>query len=359
MLSNEEENLSRICQEIRESNVLLEAPVSGMACVTKYSVDGLWYRAEVLSVDTDKAEVLFVDYGNREKKPVNELFQVTAEQTAFIRDQPKVAIPVTLYGLSPVDGNNMETIEHFRNLATQQDDDEVKDIYLELSFRGKENGLHLVEAVDREKKMTLADQLILHSANQSKTETIKGLEVTPLKQSADEEDDSTEPMVTLALPNTSLFGRSIAIPDPQLVDDLSDGEGERVKAMDSKETDTREEEPVQMIDASEMKPEDEDEEKSMEMSAREVSNKDQLDLFSTKEVSNKDQSDLFSTKEVLNKDQSKTGLDEKEEKEDTVDEQGEEKKTVEGWKEETETNVVAGEEDTETKGDEKKKKRAK
>ena len=71
------------------------------------------------------AEILLVDYGNREKKPATELFRVAKDKTAFVREQPKLAIPVALYGLSPVDWDNVKAIEEFREMATKKEGDEL------------------------------------------------------------------------------------------------------------------------------------------------------------------------------------------------------------------------------------------
>lgn len=42
----------------------LENPSAGVLCAAPYSVDQLWYRAQVLDADADITTVRFVDYGN-------------------------------------------------------------------------------------------------------------------------------------------------------------------------------------------------------------------------------------------------------------------------------------------------------
>ena len=44
-----------------------------MACVALYIEDGGWYRSQITAVDSAQVEVLFVDYGNRQKSPVSEV----------------------------------------------------------------------------------------------------------------------------------------------------------------------------------------------------------------------------------------------------------------------------------------------
>ncbi|ETN74249.1 nuclease-like protein [Necator americanus] len=48
----------------------------GDVCAAPFSVDGLWYRAKVESVRSGQAEVLFIDYGNREAVPASSLAQL-------------------------------------------------------------------------------------------------------------------------------------------------------------------------------------------------------------------------------------------------------------------------------------------
>lgn len=53
-------------------------PKRGEVCVAPFSVDGLWYRAKVESVRGGQAEVLFIDYGNRESMPATSCAQMPA-----------------------------------------------------------------------------------------------------------------------------------------------------------------------------------------------------------------------------------------------------------------------------------------
>ncbi|CAB3411232.1 unnamed protein product [Caenorhabditis bovis] len=51
-------------------------PRRGDLCVAKFSVDGQWYRAKVESVKAGQAEILYIDYGNRETVPSASLAQI-------------------------------------------------------------------------------------------------------------------------------------------------------------------------------------------------------------------------------------------------------------------------------------------
>ncbi|KAK6026184.1 tudor domain protein [Ostertagia ostertagi] len=55
----------------------------GDLCAAPFSVDGLWYRAKVESIRSGQAEVLFVDYGNRETVPAPSLAQLPPGFASF------------------------------------------------------------------------------------------------------------------------------------------------------------------------------------------------------------------------------------------------------------------------------------
>lgn len=60
-----------------------DEPAVGLPCVVKYLEDGLYYRSRITSIDGDTAEVLFVDYGNSQKTPLNELKRIHPEFMKF------------------------------------------------------------------------------------------------------------------------------------------------------------------------------------------------------------------------------------------------------------------------------------
>ena len=49
-----------------ESDYALSQAKIGLPCAAKFDEDGCWYRAEIVSMEGDNCEVMFVDYGNRE-----------------------------------------------------------------------------------------------------------------------------------------------------------------------------------------------------------------------------------------------------------------------------------------------------
>jgi hypothetical protein len=48
-------------------------PKIGTPCVAQYIEDNSWYRGKILAIDSQEAEVLFVDYGNKQKSQLSDL----------------------------------------------------------------------------------------------------------------------------------------------------------------------------------------------------------------------------------------------------------------------------------------------
>ena len=69
-----------------------------MACVAKYTDDGSWYRGKILNIKDSYLDILFVDYGNKQRTPINFVKAVEKEL---------VALPPQAYhcSMSEVDSN--------------------------------------------------------------------------------------------------------------------------------------------------------------------------------------------------------------------------------------------------------------
>lgn len=57
----------------------------GMPCVTRFSEDQRFYRAEIIAIRGQTAEVLYVDYGNEEEAPLGELKRIVPRFSRFPR----------------------------------------------------------------------------------------------------------------------------------------------------------------------------------------------------------------------------------------------------------------------------------
>lgn len=68
------------------SKPILVDPKSGDACAALYREDSAWYRGQVLAVDDGKLSVVFVDYGNKQMTPAD---QVKAIDDEFVQLPPQ------------------------------------------------------------------------------------------------------------------------------------------------------------------------------------------------------------------------------------------------------------------------------
>lgn len=57
----------------------MESVAVGQCCIALYDVDETWYRAQVLAVNDDKVDVLFVDYGNRSTVSFSNIKTLTSD----------------------------------------------------------------------------------------------------------------------------------------------------------------------------------------------------------------------------------------------------------------------------------------
>ncbi|XP_035667114.1 uncharacterized protein LOC118409857 isoform X3 [Branchiostoma floridae] len=88
------ENISNIYDRIAESDLQLKEMMTGSICCAKFT-DGLWYRAEVVSVENNQVTVYFVDYGNTETVDSSDVRKLHPE----LADLPTQAVHCGLSGL--------------------------------------------------------------------------------------------------------------------------------------------------------------------------------------------------------------------------------------------------------------------
>ena len=82
--------------ESHPNEVLSQPPSVGSLCCTKFSQDGLWYRARVDSVNGSAVKVCFVDFGNSEESKLDAI----ARCPPNLAKLPIVAIKCALHGIS-------------------------------------------------------------------------------------------------------------------------------------------------------------------------------------------------------------------------------------------------------------------
>lgn len=65
--------------KVSESDLLLARPDTGAPCAAKFDEDNQWYRAQVVSLGQQEAEVQFVDYGNTQRIQTSQLKELKQE----------------------------------------------------------------------------------------------------------------------------------------------------------------------------------------------------------------------------------------------------------------------------------------
>ncbi|KAK2576789.1 hypothetical protein KPH14_005431 [Odynerus spinipes] len=92
----------------------------GTLCAALYSIDNMWYRAEVLDADEDITTVRFIDYGNTDV--IDNKSNNIRELTEKLKSMKKYAIKSRL-DVMPIDSEDWSeaTCERFNNLVTAAD----------------------------------------------------------------------------------------------------------------------------------------------------------------------------------------------------------------------------------------------
>ena len=60
-----------------------DQPKVDMPCVVKSDKDGHYYRSRILSIRCEKAEILFVDYGNEQKTQIKDIKRIHPQFMKF------------------------------------------------------------------------------------------------------------------------------------------------------------------------------------------------------------------------------------------------------------------------------------
>ncbi|KFM72252.1 Tudor domain-containing protein 1, partial [Stegodyphus mimosarum] len=81
----------------------------GMPCCAKYSYDNAWYRCEITDLTSEGAVVLYVDYGNSEIVPIENLRVL---EDYFINFPVQVHF-CELYGVKPVGDDWDPSVKEF------------------------------------------------------------------------------------------------------------------------------------------------------------------------------------------------------------------------------------------------------
>ncbi|XP_065670678.1 uncharacterized protein LOC100210185 [Hydra vulgaris] len=157
-LSHSSEKLLRLMSDIKtvyknsENTDLIANPVVGLQCVTTFSEDDEYYRAEIQKVDKNECQVFFVDYGNSESKALNELKPLRKE---FIK-LPKQAVECRLAGIKPLNG----TSQMFSQAACEKFEELTMDKELLMNVLDFSDGVYSVELYEFSNSHNVINQLI-------------------------------------------------------------------------------------------------------------------------------------------------------------------------------------------------------
>nr|XP_018670844.2 uncharacterized protein LOC100178786 isoform X2 [Ciona intestinalis] len=85
----------------------------GDTCVAYYLPDHLWYRAEIINVDKNTAQVVYLDYGNLGEVDVEDLRKLISPFDQL----PFYALKCSLYGISPCVSDGVTNVDTWSSAA--------------------------------------------------------------------------------------------------------------------------------------------------------------------------------------------------------------------------------------------------
>ena len=77
------EELDKFYSSLSPNDLLEDKPSLGLPCVARFTEDSRYYRLQILSIQNEMAEILFVDYGNQQDTPLSQLKRITPRFMEF------------------------------------------------------------------------------------------------------------------------------------------------------------------------------------------------------------------------------------------------------------------------------------
>ncbi|XP_017311763.1 tudor domain-containing 6 isoform X1 [Ictalurus punctatus] len=130
------DGLTEMCSDLTRARGLIIKPVAGRLCVAK-AKDDVFYRAAICEVFETKAEVFFLDYGNKELVDCSNL----RELPLSYQNLPALAVKCALYGVQP-------RSEEWDLNATLFFAKAVVDKVLDVHILAKSQDTHVVQVID-------------------------------------------------------------------------------------------------------------------------------------------------------------------------------------------------------------------
>ena len=142
-MAEQEEQITALAEKVAaeygslsDTDRVYPNPQIGSSCVAKFDEDENWYRARVKSIEGDKCDVLFVDYGNSATVSVSGLKAPTQELLGI----PIMAVPCALKGVGQRNVTD-ELKTQFNNLIME---DEISAV-----FANSENNIFPVKLTNK------------------------------------------------------------------------------------------------------------------------------------------------------------------------------------------------------------------
>ena len=148
---NHLEELETLLAKFETDKTVLRRPKVGKLCVSKFSEDGLYYRAEILKIEGGCADVLFVDYRNQEKCKLDELFEIGKDLATIpgsclrLLFKPEISELINFDVLRSLSGSMVMTAECPKKCEIEVLTLSEDSVVVEMKFDGKT----LLEEIDR------------------------------------------------------------------------------------------------------------------------------------------------------------------------------------------------------------------
>jgi hypothetical protein len=77
------EELEKFYSSLSREEMMEEQPSLGLPCVTRFTEDDRYYHSEVLSIRGEIAELLFVEFGNKQNTPLSQVKRMVPRFLGF------------------------------------------------------------------------------------------------------------------------------------------------------------------------------------------------------------------------------------------------------------------------------------
>ena len=143
-------------RNLSSSSSHLPPPSEGEVCCCKFSEDGMWYRAVVIQRLDRKCAVKFIDFGNQDTVPFENIIPCPTE----LLDIPVSAVKCTLFGVHPPPPTKQwspEAVSYLQEKCCE------RTLLAKVESRHTHTGVYSIKLIDTsgdDADITIADELI-------------------------------------------------------------------------------------------------------------------------------------------------------------------------------------------------------